>query len=679
MEEPISIKVTPDREWVKPGEAATLAIEVADPANRQGEYVLVGETEQGRFQKYGIQPATLFEDEGRNYVASVVRLKPGQTVVRRHQLVAEDVEGSGRLAPEFRLYSRGAFAGTSAQHLLAGIGGGGLQPLGTHRPVLRIGEPGVITGPGTAAGVLPVTLTRASEPFTEDEALWWVIRDSTEALSFNRYRTFIDAVLCQDTDPGNADVISVRTNLERLAKLRRLPFPDTDAYRTLKVATEAYLQANCGVDTTERFTFPPFTGLSREFKNAAIQRFLLEEGIRTSQLLTPDQLAAGWSDYVTPDDGSHLYTIPYLALVAKNLDGISTAKVPSPLSSDLMQICQDFIYRKLVYPCLIELIWSYWHEEGMLVQTIKAIAWRFQNRRGPGDYDPLALLEIDPLRPLNNFIWGYIQDEQHRLTLPRRTYEYDHHYGLRLFGKAVPEVRGADTRSRFLEAFHNLLFLCSIFYKEDDDTTVVADGFPVLNALREVHLILTQGAHNQYGDLPSAARQEMMMEQWILARPEFREFLPRRVMVAYPEPWMQSVETMKNLQGWTDASILNFRELARYGERILLSARFGNWTSVMFPQSAANWARFFRAEVQGYIHAYRAVTGVDLTDRPDATMPGVLLRQRLTQQLSRQLPGRRRVMAIPKPPAGRLPAPRQQAQQQPSARAELPEWSETGI
>ena len=30
-------------------------------------------------------------------------------------------------------------------------------------------------------------------------------------------------------------------------------------------------------------------------------------------------------------------------------------------------------------PCLLELIWSYWHEEAMLVQTTNAIALRFQN------------------------------------------------------------------------------------------------------------------------------------------------------------------------------------------------------------------------------------------------------------------------------------------------------------
>ena len=50
----------------------------------------------------------------------------------------------------------------------------------------------------------------------------------------------------------------------------------------------------------------------------------------------------------------------------------------------------------------------------------------------------------------------------------------------------------------------------------------------MLNALKEVHLILSQGAHNQFGDLPSTARIEMLMQQWLLARPEFREFLPTR-------------------------------------------------------------------------------------------------------------------------------------------------------
>ena len=78
-------------------------------------------------------------------------------------------------------------------------------------------------------------------------------------------------------------------------------------------------------------------------------------------------------------------------------------------------------------PLLLELIHSYWLEEGMLIQSINAISRRFQNIRGPASSDPLSELELDPLRTLNNLLWGYIQDEQHRLTVVRRAYEYKHH------------------------------------------------------------------------------------------------------------------------------------------------------------------------------------------------------------------------------------------------------------
>jgi hypothetical protein len=221
-----------------------------------------------------------------------------------------------------------------------------------------------------------------------------------------------------------------------------------------------------------------------------------------------------------------------------------------------------------------------------------------------------------------------VQDELHRLTVRRRAFEYEHEYGLRLIGKAVPSTPAVDARSKFIESFHNLLFLAHVFYKEDDDTTVIADPFPLLNALRETHLLLAEGAHNQFGDLPSTARAEMLVMQWLLARPEMRDFLGGRYMVPYEEDWMDRVDTMKTIQGWTDVSITHFRDLAVYGEQILLGVRYGNWSVVNVPQQAANWARYWRPELQRYVHAYRAATGVDLTERADGSMPAQLLNQR---------------------------------------------------
>ena len=75
-------------------------------------------------------------------------------------------------------------------------------------------------------------------------------------------------------------------------------------------------------------------------------------------------------------------------------------------------------------------------------------------------------------------LWGYIQSEQDRLSVARRAYEYDHHYGLRLTGRSVPTLNPADSRPRFLEAFHNLLAEATRFYRLSMDTTVNPDTFP---------------------------------------------------------------------------------------------------------------------------------------------------------------------------------------------------------
>jgi len=488
-------------------------------------------------------------------------------------------------------------------------------------------------------GNVAVTMRRTATVPTNDLPLWVVIKRSTDALAFPNYSRFMDIVLCGQPlrDGENGKFTEGQNKFDLLKKKRFLPFTDVDAYRLLKAATEAFVMVNCGVDLVKSFLADsPFTDLD-------VTEVINRVGIN----LDTDQLRDFWRSYLRKVNGDSDVTLPYLALIREKLKDSQLKDVvfADDLDVQLPRECFGIIRSKLTNPCLLELIWSYWHEEGMMVQTMNAVTLRFQNIRTakPGR-DPLANLEIDPLRPLNNLLWGQIQDEQHRLSVARRAYEYDHHYGITLYGKALPHFRPADSRSKFLEAFHNLLHLASIFFKEDDDTTMIADGFPMLNALKEVHLVLSEGAHNQFGDLPSTARIEMMMQEWLLARPEFREFLPTRIMVAYPEAWMDRVDAMKKLQGWTDTSILHFRNLGVFGEQILLSIRYGSWSEVNNPVQAANWARFWRSEIQGYVHAYRAGTSVDLTsdiaDIREATQrflpPSVHLRNRLESQVHLQ-------------------------------------------
>jgi hypothetical protein len=456
------------------------------------------------------------------------------------------------------------------------------------------------------AGKVGVTLERTASNRTADQALWSLIRNRTRAISFSSYSEFIHRVLCRpDTVPDDPKLRREKQELGNHVS-------GVGAYQLLKTATEVFLLLECGVclkDTRSEHR-PLFDGD--------------EESARWGEPVTFDSVKANLQKYL--GDGPHGHHLPYITdVIRAAFPGLHQGRI----------FCDRVLTSRANEPCMLELIWSYWHEEGMLVQTMNAVSRRFQNVRAPSvDRDPLAHMETDPLRPLNNLLWGRIQDEQSRLTVVRRAYEYDHHYGLTLYGKVVQSFRPADSRSKFLEGFHNLLHLCSIFFKEDNDTTVIADGFPLLNALKEVHLLLAQGAHNQFGDLPWTARAEMLVQEWLIARSEMREFLQSRAMVPYKEPWMPQVDTMKTMQGWSDVTVTHFRDLGVYGEQLLLSIRYGDWINVDDEDSAKNWARYWRSELQAYLHAYRAATGIDLTnpDTVDATMPGVLLQKRLAIQ-----------------------------------------------
>lgn len=498
-----------------------------------------------------------------------------------------------------------------------------------------------------------VSLQQADIQLTDDAALWAAIRNRTDAIRGDRYEEFIRRVLCCDelAGPPNCPPEKVgrgKSGIETSLQAKRKELIGAtggygvDAYNLLKYATQAFLLLETGV-------------VNRR------PRFPLNDSDNDVEL---DAEIASDNDELETYLGTLQGPLPYLQRVVAALEtGIDPR--PSPF-------CKGALTHRFSCPSMLELIWSYWHEEGMLVQTMNAICLRFQNRRGPLERDPLANLEIDALRPLNNLLWGYIQDEYNRLTVPRRAYEYDHHYGLKLVGKAVPELRSADSRSKFIEAFHNLLYRTAAFYREDADTTVIADGFSLLSSLREVHLLLAEGAHNQFGDLPWTSRAEMLMIQWMLGRPEMREFLRGRAMVPYSERWMGQVDTMKKLQGWTDTSITHFRNLGVYGEQILLSVRYGDWNEITDQDNAKIWARSWRPEIQGYIHAYMAATGVDLSedivDFRNAparyAQPSALLAERSAapeSQIELRSPPVSRCINAAGSPFGALPAPRRRA------------------
>ena len=454
---------------------------------------------------------------------------------------------------------------------------------GSHTTPKDLGEIGFELG--SENDIQQVRLGRAGFEQTDDEIFWDAIKE--RQLGFNAYVSFINKILYLDAPEYN-DPTRKRVSGQG-------PFVGVREYNLLKYGTAFYMLNHSALQAEE------------------IKAYLGNDNILPYYENLSDAYSEAIKEY------------PLQALTSSRTD-----------KDD-----KEFIKSRFENPFFIELIWSYWMEQGMLMQAMSLMSFRFQNINA-GNIGQLARFDLSPLRGLSHILWGFIQDEQHRLSLPRRLQEYSHEYGLTLTGKSAPPFLSSDSRSKFLEAFHNLLTTTSIFYKEADDTTRIADAFPVLNSLKEVHLLLAEGNHNAYGNLTWTARHEMMMTQYIFAREEVRQFLGGRPMVPYPERWMDRIDTVRSMMSWGGTSITYFYDLAIHGEKLLLSIRYGNWSDANMPvASAANWAMAFRDSVQKYIHAYRTVTGVDLS--ADATgkgsikniQPAILIQRRVLEERAR--------------------------------------------
>lgn len=472
-----------------------------------------------------------------------------------------------------------------------------------------------------APAPLQVALMRSAAPPTDDQALWTAIRNRTEAISFGRYAAFIHRVLCSDTandaavcGGGSVDGASAVTAAlsQRRAELAARPgIHGADAFQLLKLATYAFLVIESGVAvqpprdarTGAIVTTPPAPGTDPEPNSvfAAIPG----EASRSGRSLTYQEAQEALTTYLQTQVGTvGGVALPYLKRVAEAL-------VESGVQEEGLPWCDHLLRHRLGCPSMIELIWNYWTEEGRLAQAMNAIILRFQNRRA-GANDALGPLALAPLRPVSNLLWGRVQDIPNQLSVSRRAHEYAYAYGFALRGRAVDDLAPVESRSQFTEAFHGLLVRAAEFYRADANTTIVPDGFNLLQSLKELHVVLAMAANNQFDELKRQARVEAWCDQWLLSRPEMGEFLRARVMVPYPAKWMGAMETLSRMQGWGEGTVSHYHYLATAGETLLLSVRYGDWTAALDQASAVNWVRFFRPEIQNYIHSYQAVTGVDL-------------------------------------------------------------------
>ena len=222
------------------------------------------------------------------------------------------------------------------------------------------------------AGRVGVTLSRTASIPTRDQALWVAIRNRTKALSFSGggYKEFIDRVLCA-RDP----LVPASPQLTRqLDELGRQVY-GVGAYQLLKTATEVFLLLECGVAIEATGRFDDIELFKPE-----------EEAARLGENLSLGQLQDRLLQYLGPGQ------LPYITRV------VNAAFPNLPIGN---AHCDNVLTAKANSPCLIELIWSYWHEEGMLVQTMNGYqpavpepAWAGRSRSAGASGDrPAAAAE----------------------------------------------------------------------------------------------------------------------------------------------------------------------------------------------------------------------------------------------------------------------------------------------
>lgn len=468
---------------------------------------------------------------------------------------------------------------------------------------------------------LQVMLMRSAASPTDDQALWTAIRNRSEALSFDRYLSFIYRVLCTDSAAdsavcGNADSASAMVSAiaSRRAELAAQPgIYGPDAFQLLKMATSAYLRFASGIAvrppqdprTGTIVTTPPPPGSAPEPNS--VYATIPGEASRLGRSITYNEAQEALTTYLQSQVGGiGGVALPYLKRVAHAL-----LESGSPVEGG-MPWCDELLHQRMTCPMAIELIYSYWCDEAALSQAMNAIMLRFQNRR-TGPSDPLGPLTLSPLRPMSNLLWGCVQDVPNQLSVARLGHEYEYEYGFSLRGRAADDLAPVESRTQFIEFFHRLLQQAVEFYKADANTTVVADGFNVLQTLKQLHVVLAMSANNQVAELKLQARVEALCKMYLLSRPEMGEFLRGRPMVPYPARYIAPLEDMWRLFGWgPEGQVSHFHNLSAFGETLLLTIRWADWSVMNDHASAVNWLRFFRPEIQSYIHSYQAVTGVDL-------------------------------------------------------------------
>ena len=347
------------------------------------------------------------------------------------------------------------------------------------------------------------------------------------------------------------------------------------AYDVLKTATELYMMAECGLLPDETLMtqiekLGTDAGAAPARRASAADRELKKLRAMEGNVQGRNKNDVGKlkSSYLSKLSRT-IEVVPYYQLIIERLED-------RPLKPDFVTdgawdygILRDAATR----PPMIELIWSYWHEEGMLRADDGRDARAVPEHEDPGGHDPLAEVRHRSAASAEQPLWGWIQDESDRLTVPRRAYEYDHEYGCRCWAARCRPMRPRRRRSQVpARRSTTCSSVREVFYKQDDDTTVIADGFPVLNALQGGAHAARRGSA-QPVRRPAMGRARRDADRAVDAGAPGDARVPRRADHGRLRGAVDGPGRPDEADAAVDdITITHFRDLGVFGEQILLSS-----------------------------------------------------------------------------------------------------------
>ena len=382
-----------------------------------------------------------------------------------------------------------------------------------------------------------VALAVTPPPFSADQELWFFIRRLTERMRFAEFHEFVQP---------------------RMVGARGIDWTDTGAYELLQRLSIRFLQIAADPQrAVANPRDPSFGEISPNTARAGVLgSYVSDEDLDLAQpFLGFDGVLTGPFDPFPDDDDEDPVR---RRLRNGNGNGHHGDGHGDDARARAEQSLRAAGRRGLVtqFPLpnvpFVELIWAYWMDECGLAQTMNLILARFQNRRIGGGRDVLSRFNANPLLPIANLLWGFAEAEEGRLTVRRRAAEYRNMYGLPMQGKAVPPASAwIDDRSQFLSAFHNLLNatyrLLQGARRQDRGRRRVPAAVEPAGAAPRPGLRRAQPV-----PCPRPAHPAGVPRDAVDPRPaRVREFLGGPTMVPQEEQWMDRVDTMKELQGWS--------------------------------------------------------------------------------------------------------------------------------